>query len=93
MIGIVVHGDNHFIVDGPRPDFPTARALVRHWSIIQIGASTPPELSQWRIINKAFRENLEWAVIVPAPCPISPAVLALLKELEDRGIPSTHGDD
>ena len=25
MIGILVHGDNHFIVDGPRPDSATWR--------------------------------------------------------------------
>ena len=93
MIGILVHGDNHFIVDGPCPDPATAHALVRHWSVIQIGATTPPELSAWKIINKAFRENLEWAVIVPAATAISQAVLTLLKELEDRGIPSMHGVD
>jgi hypothetical protein len=93
VIGILVHGDNHFIVEGPRPDPPTARALARHWSIIRIGGTTPPELARWRIINKAFRENLEWAFIVPADTPISPAVQTLLDELHARGIPSTHGLD
>ena len=39
MVGILVHGDNHFIVRGPLPDRDVARALVRHWSIIQIGAT------------------------------------------------------
>jgi len=37
MVGILVHGDNHFIVRGPLPDRDLARALIRHWSIIQIG--------------------------------------------------------
>jgi hypothetical protein len=60
MVGILVHGDNHFIVRGPLPDQATARALVRHWSIIQIGATTPAALDRWRIITKEFRENLEW---------------------------------
>ena len=36
MVGILVHGDNHFIVRGPLPDRDAARALIRHWSIIQI---------------------------------------------------------
>jgi hypothetical protein len=38
MVGILVHGDNHFIVSSPLPDRDVARALIRHWSIIQIGA-------------------------------------------------------
>ena len=40
MVGILVHGDNHFVVRGPLPDRDAARALIRHWSIIQIGATT-----------------------------------------------------
>ena len=40
MVGILVHGDNHFIVRGPLPDRDAARALIRHWSIIQIAATT-----------------------------------------------------
>jgi hypothetical protein len=36
MVGILVHGDNHFVVHGPLPDRDAARALIRHWSIIQI---------------------------------------------------------
>ncbi len=49
MVGILVHGDNHFIVRGRLPDRDVARALIRHWSIIQIGATTPPSLDKWRI--------------------------------------------
>jgi hypothetical protein len=41
MVGILVHGDNHFVVHGPLPDRDAARAVIRHWSIIQIGATTP----------------------------------------------------
>ena len=37
MVGILVHGDNHFIVRGPLPDQEVALAIVRHWSLIQIG--------------------------------------------------------
>jgi putative ABC transport system permease protein len=37
MVGILVHGNNHFILSGPAPDEATALALACHWSIIQIG--------------------------------------------------------
>ena len=86
MLGILVHGDNHFIVRGPLPDRSEALALVRHWSVIQIGATTPPALDRWRISSREFRENLQWAVIAPAESEISPAVAELLAELSARGI-------
>ena len=86
MIGILVHGDNHFIVRGPRPSRDIARALVRQWSLIRIGEKTPAALEQWRISTKEFRENLEWAIVVPADQPPSPAVLQLLAELRARSI-------
>ena len=86
MVGIVVHGDNHFIVRGPLPDRETALALVRHWSVIQIGATTPPLLDRWQIVSREFRENLRWAVVVAGDGEISPAVMSLLDELSARGI-------
>lgn len=87
MAGILVHGSNHFIVHGPHPDRETAHALARHWSLIRIGAETPPELGAWQIRTKEFRENLEWAIVVPGDGEISPAVAQLLGELSARGIP------
>ncbi len=86
MLGIIIHGDNHFIVRGPRPDAATARALVRHWSIIQIGAVTPEPLRQWRISTKEFREDLAWAWIVPGGSEPTAAVRQLLEELIARGV-------
>jgi hypothetical protein len=86
MVGILVHGDNHFIVRGPLPDPETARALARCWSIIQIGGASPPALAPWRISSREFRENLQWAVIVPGDGEISPAVAVLLSELSARGV-------
>ncbi len=86
MVGILVHGDNHFIVRGPLPDREVALALIRHWSIIQIGATTPPSLDRWNIVSREFRENLKWAVVVPGDSGISPAVTSLLHELSARGI-------
>jgi len=86
MVGILVHGDNHFIVRGPLPDRNIALVLVRHWSLIRIGATTPPALDQWHVITREFRENLEWAVVAPGDGEISPAVRQLLDELSARGI-------
>ena len=86
MTGILVHGDNHFIVRGPPPEPDMALALVRHWSIIRIGATTPSSLDPWRIVNREFRENLAWAVVVPGDSETSPAVATLLKELSARGV-------
>lgn len=86
MVGILVDGDNHFIVRGPKPDAETARALVRHWSVIQIGGMTPPELMAWRISTKEFREELEWAIVVGNGRQMSPAVQQLLLEMTTRGM-------
>jgi hypothetical protein len=86
MLGILVHGNNHFIVRGPLPSRDDALALVRYWSLIQIGQPTPPELEPWRISSREYRENLTWAVLVPGEGVISPAVSQLLKELSERGI-------
>ncbi len=90
MVGILVHGDNHFIVRGPLPVGEVALALDRHWSLIQIGAITPPSLARWQIITREFRENLQWAMVVPGDSEPSPAVKQLLNELSARGI-RIHG--
>jgi hypothetical protein len=92
MVGILVHGNNHFIVRGPLPDRATALALVRQWSIIQIGGTTPVALDQWRISTKEFRENLAWAVVVPSESGMNPAVAKLLAELSARGV-AIHNSD
>jgi hypothetical protein len=86
MVGILVHGDNHFIVRGPQPDREVAFALIRKWSVIQIGATTTPALDGWQIVTREFRENLEWAVVVPGDAAMSSAVRSLLEELSARGI-------
>ena len=86
MVGILVLGDNHFIVRGPFPDRETALALARHWSLIQIGQKTPAGLQPWSIRTREYRENLEWAVVVPGDGEVIPAVAKLLEELSARGI-------
>ena len=81
-----MHGNNHFILSGPMPEEAAAVELVRHWSVIRIGVRTSPTFRDWEIRYKEFRENLEWAVIVPGEREISPAVVQLLEELWARGV-------
>jgi hypothetical protein len=38
------------------------------------------------MVTRAFRENLEWAVVVPGDGDPTPAVTQLLQELSARGI-------
>ncbi|HLK67304.1 MAG TPA: hypothetical protein VKU19_27905 [Bryobacteraceae bacterium] len=90
VVGILVHGDNHFIVRGPSPDRETALALVRHWSLIRIGAAMPESLANWRISTREFREDLQWAVVVPGESSTSEAVNRLLSEISARGIEIRH---
>jgi hypothetical protein len=90
MVGILVHGNNHFIVRGPLPERATALRLARHWTIINIGTTTPIDLQQWTISTREFRENLAWAATVPGEGEISPAVAQLLSELIRRGIKIHH---
>jgi len=90
MVGILVHGDNHFIVRGPLPDRQAANEFARHWTLIQIGAATPAALDRWHIVTRAFRENLEWAVVLRGDGETSPAVAQLLAELSARGITVHH---
>ena len=86
MLGILVYGDNHFMVRGPLPDRTTALALVRRWSVIQIGDTIPKALERWQISTREFREDIEWAVSVPGDTEVSPAVTELLGEISARGV-------
>ena len=90
MVGVLVVGENHFIVRGPFPDRQTAVALARHWSLIQIGRTTPVALQPWSISTREFRENLEWAVVLPCDGEVTPAVAQLLEELSAKGITVHH---
>jgi hypothetical protein len=86
MVGILVHGNNHYILQGPPPDDADALHLARHWSVIQIGVEKPQSFGRWEIRTKEYRENLEWAVIVPGDRDVSPGVTQLLGEMAGRGI-------
>jgi hypothetical protein len=86
MVGILVHGNNHFILSGPCPDDDSALALARHWSVIRIDELKSQSFKQWEIRSKEFRENLVWAVVVPGDREASTEVVKLLAELSARGV-------
>ena len=86
MVGILVHGNNHFILSGPPPDEKDALTLARHFSLIQIGNSKSLSFEKWQIRHKEFRENLQWAFVVPGDRETSSGVAELLAELRGRGI-------
>ena len=84
MVGILVQGNNHFVLSGPCPTEAEATMLLRHWSIVQIGEAKSQKFERWEIRNKEFRESLEWAVIVPGDRKMSPAILQLLTEFRRK---------
>lgn len=90
-LGVLVHGNNHFIVRGPLPGIEAARRLVARWSIIRIGSNVRPTEEQagghWQVSTKEFRENLEWAVVMAGESEPQEAILVLLGELRGRNIP------
>jgi len=86
MVGILVHGNNHFILSGPEPTEGEAIATARHFALVKIGEPVSNAVGEGEIRNKEFRENLEWAVVVPGDAQISPGVSKLLAELAERGV-------
>src|ERR1700692_287461 len=86
MVGILVNGNNHYILSGPRPAEAEALELARHWGVVRIGAPVSTSFGAWEIRTKEFRQNLQWAVVVPGERDTSPGVLELLSELAKRGI-------
>jgi hypothetical protein len=87
MYGLLVYGDNHFIVNGPEPPAEMARALVMEWAHPMLGRAPDARLAGWSIRTKAFREELAWAVVVHSDEPYGAAVSQLLAELRERGLP------
>ena len=70
MVGILVHGNNHFILSGPLPAEATALALVRYWSIIQIGEAKSSSFGQWQIKSKEFLSRQRSRVRVSSSPPL-----------------------
>lgn len=83
--GLLVHGSNHFVVNGREPSAEIARALLREWEMPMLLRPADTRLEPWTICVKAFRENLTWAVVVATKV-YSPAVVQLA-ELRGRGVP------
>ncbi len=90
-LGILVYGDNHLILRGPRPTRTEARALAAHFglSLAQISPriDQPGHYRDWRISVREFREDIQWAVRLLASTQPSTAVSQLLAELDGRGVP------
>ena len=57
MVGILVHGNNHFILSGPLPDEAAALALARHWSIVKIGEAKSSSFGYWQLRSKSFERT------------------------------------
>ena len=86
MVGILVCGNDHFILSGPEPTEEEAAHLANEFSLVEIGKPPVGAFGKWEIRNKEFRENLEWAVVVPADKEITRGVSQLLGELAERGV-------
>ncbi len=89
-VGVLVYGDNHLILRGPAPTGEQARQLAAHFGLtvaqIRPPAQGPGEWEQWRISTREFREDLEWAAVLPAPTSPSETVQQLLAELYARNV-------
>ena len=89
-LGILVYGDNHLILRGPRPTGLEAQALAARFGLSL--AQISPRIDQaghyrlWRISVREFRENLQWAVRLLASTQPSETVSQLLAELAARGV-------
>lgn len=100
--GLLVRGSNHWIVertDGQQvpPTWAEAVALARSWTFVTVDflrqglspQSVAANLGPWQQVNRALRQELRWAVVVPAPAsegPVSSAAERLLTEMQERGV-------
>lgn len=88
-LGIIVFGENHFLIRGPEPDAQMAAYLVRRWifpSTEDLLGRSEPIPATWRITTSEFRENIVWVIVLSCQKSHNPAVTQLLEELEARGI-------
>ena len=89
-LGLLVYGDNHLVLRGPRPAQAEAQEIVAHFGLslaqIRPQLDRSGEFREWRISLREFREELAWAVVLPAGTALSPAVRQLLDELAAREI-------
>ena len=76
------------MVRGPEPTVSEARLLVRRWEFptVEDLLSPPVPDPRWQISVKEFREDLQWAIVLPAETEPTDAVRQLLSELKHRGV-------
>jgi hypothetical protein len=87
-LGLIVFGEDHFLIRGPQPDPATARELVRRWIFPGLDdlLGKTALLPDWRITTREFREDISWAIQMERQQPASPAVQQLLNEIAGRGV-------
>jgi hypothetical protein len=88
-LGLIVHGEDHFLIRGPKPDAAMAKYLVRRWifpSIEDLLGTSPPIPADWQITTSEFRENIEWTIVLSCAQSPSPAVAQLVAEVAARGV-------
>ncbi len=89
-LGLLVYGDNHLVLRGPRPAQAEAQEIAAHFGLslaqIRPRLDRSGEFREWRVSLREFREELAWAVVLPAGTARSPAVRQLLDELAARNI-------
>ncbi len=59
-LGLIVYGEDHFLIRGPKPDAAMARYLVRRWifsSIEDLLGTSPPIPANWQITTSEFSES------------------------------------
>lgn len=80
-LGLIVCGEDHFLIRGVKPDLEMARYLVRRWtfpSVDDVLGLSPPMPSGWRITTKEFREDISWVIVLACSSVVSEAVRQLL---------------
>ena len=89
-LGLLVYGDNHLVLRGPRPAQAQAWAMAAHFGLslaqIRPQLDRSGEFRGWCISVREFREELAWAVVLRAGTPHNSAVAQLLDELAQRNI-------
>ena len=88
-LGLIVYGEDHFLIRGPKPDAVMARYLVRRWifpSIEDLLRTSPPIPADWQITTSEFRENIEWTIVLSCDQDPTAAVAQLVSEIAARGV-------